>query len=346
MAAPRPAGRVRLDPAATPLPDIASARAWVVTDGKAGDETQCIGIVETLGLRAEIRRVAPRAPFAWLAPWGPVDSRHAPGRAGGALGGPLPDLLIASGRQSVPYLRALRRASSGRTFTAFLKDPRTGPASADFIWVPDYDDLRGANVLTTATPPHRVTQARLAAARATPDPRLAALPRPRVAVLVGGDSRHLRFRADDTARLLAHLRALGETGASLMITVSRRTPPALRAALASLATSRPGFFWDGSGENPYVPMLALADAVVVTADSANMVGEAVSTGVAVLVFDLPGTYVRHRRFFAGLQAAGALAPFTGRLEMLHYAPIDATPRIAQSLGDAYIRHQARIASSP
>ncbi|KQP59097.1 nucleoside-diphosphate sugar epimerase [Methylobacterium sp. Leaf108] len=344
MAAPRAARRVKAGSAAPP-PDIARARAWVITDGKAGDETQCLGLVETLGLRADVRRISGRAPFSWLAPWGPVDPRHAPGRSGGALAGPLPDLLLASGRQAVPYLRAIRRASAGRTFTAFLKDPRTGPASADFIWVPDYDDLRGANVLTTPTPPHRVTPARLAAARAAPDPRLAALPRPRVAVLVGGDSRHLRFSAADTARLLAELSALSEAGASLMLTVSRRTPPALRAALAALAKDRPAFFWDGSGENPYVPMLALAEAVVVTSDSANMVGEAVSTGVAVLLFELPGTYVRHRRFFAGLQAAGALAPFTGQLDMLHYAPIDATPEIARRLADAYMRHQAGIALS-
>lgn len=343
MAPPRPAGRVTAS--AGPLLDLRDARAWIVTDGKAGDENQCIGIAETLGLSFELRHVAGRAPFAWLSPWGPVDPRDAPGRPGGALAGPLPDLLIASGRRAVPALRAVRRASGGRTFTAFMKDPRTGARSADFIWLPDYDDLRGPNVLTTPTPPHRVTPERLAAARAEPDRRLAALPQPRVAVLVGGDSRHLRFGKDDVARLLANLRRLSEDGASLMLTVSRRTTPALRSALQALAVERQGFLWDGRGDNPYVAMLALADAVVVTSDSANMVGESVCTGAPVLLFDLPGTYGRHQRFFAGLAQAGALVPFTGRLETVHYAPIDATPGIAQSLRDAYIAHQARIASA-
>ena len=329
----------------TALPDITAARTWVITDGKAGDENQCLGVAETLGLAAEIKRVEARPPFDWLAPWGPIDPRDAPGRSSGALAGPLPDLVIASGRRAAPYLRAIRRASRGRTFTAFLKDPRTGTGSADFIWVPDYDDLRGENVLTTATPPHRVSPERLSAARADPDPRLAALPQPRVAVLVGGDSRHLRFGASDIARLLAHLTALSEAGASLMLTVSRRTPAPLREALRSLADRRPAFFWDGGSDNPYVAMLSLAEAVVVTSDSANMVGEAVSTGAPVLLFELAGTYSRHRRFFAGLAQAGALVPFTGRLEMLHYAPIDATPYIAQRLADAYIRHQARVASA-
>ena len=322
-----------------PVPDLTGRRAWIVTDGKAGDENQCVGIAETLGLAYELRRVPSRGPFGWTAPWGPIDPRQAPHRASGALRGDFPDILIASGRRSVPYLRAVRRATDGRTFTAFLKDPRTGHDSADFIWVPDYDDLRGPNVFTTLTAPHLVTAARIAAARARPDPRLASLDRPRVAVLIGGDSRHLSYRKADMVRLLDDLRKLAAEGCRLMVTVSRRTPDPLREAVKKLAVETGGFLWDGSGENPYVAMLALADAVVVTSDSANMVSEAVSTGAPVLLFDLPRTYIRHRRMFAGLAIAGALRPFTGRLEPLSYKPIDATPRIAEALARSYAAHR-------
>ncbi len=322
-------------------PDLAGLPAWIVTDGKAGDENQCLGIAEALGLAFDVRRI-PARPLSWMAPWGPLDPRDAPGRRGGLLAGPLPPLLIASGRRAVPYLRAVRRASSGRTFTAFLKDPRTGARSADFIWLPAYDDLRGTTVFTTLTAPHRVSQGRLAEARAAPDPRLAKLPSPRVAVLIGGDSRHLRYREEDMQRLVAQLTRLAGTGASLMITVSRRTPSALREALRRLAQAHGGYFWDGTGtgENPYIALLALADQVVVTSDSANMVGEAAATGVPLLLFELPTTYIRHRALFAGLAARGALAPFTGRLGTHTYPPIDATPEIADALARSYARHRA------
>jgi mitochondrial fission protein ELM1 len=330
-------------PAPSPLPELARARTWIVTDGKAGDENQCIAIAETLGLPFEVRRIDPRPPFGWMAPWGPIDPRDQPGSARGVLAGPLPDLLIASGRRSVPYLRAVRQASEGRTFTAFLKDPRTGHDTANFVWVPDYDDLRGPNVFTTLTPPHQVSAARIEAARAAPDPRLAGLPWPRVAVLVGGDSRHLTYRAIDMRRLLRDLTKLAEGGCSLMVTVSRRTPRNLRDALRSLVADKSGFFWDGTGANPYVSMLAFAEQIVVTSDSSNMVGEAVSTGAPVLLFDLPKTYIRHRRLFAGLAMAGALKPFVGRLEELRYPPLDATPAIADAMAKAYADHRARWA---
>ncbi|GJE54156.1 mitochondrial fission ELM1 family protein [Methylobacterium thuringiense] len=328
-----------------PLPDLSRVPTWIVTDGKAGDENQCIGIAECLSLPYELRRITSR-PFGWTAPWGPIDPRDAPGRQGGALAGPLPEIVISSGRRAVPYLRALRQASRNRSFTAFLKDPRTGHDSADFIWVPDYDDLRGPNVFTTLTAPHQVSQARLQAARASPDPRLSVLPWPRIAVLIGGDSRHLSYRPADMKRLVGHLATIADGGSSLMLTVSRRTPEALRKALERLVADKGGFFWDGGGDNPYVGMLAIADQVVVTSDSANMVGEAASTGVPLLLFDLPKTYIRHRRMFAGLAMAGALKPFVGRLEGLQYAPIDATPEIAQAMARAFVEHGKRIAAAP
>ena len=251
-----------------PIPAALSS-SWVLTDGKAGDELQCLAVADALGLEPEIRRIRPRPPFTWAMPWGPIDPRERPEAPGSPLSRPYPDIVLASGRRAVPYLRFVRTASGGRTFTVFLKDPRTGPKTADLIWAPSYDRIRGPNVVTTLTPPHRISPARLAAARNAPDPRCAGLPHPRVAVLAGGRSRHHRFTDADIARFLAELAALASSGASLMITASRRTPDALARGLVRLARESGGYFWDGSGDNPYVALLALADFIVVTADSVN-----------------------------------------------------------------------------
>jgi mitochondrial fission protein ELM1 len=319
-----------------------SLTAWVLTDGKAGDEGQCLGVTEALGLSPQIRRVAPRAPFFWLMPWGPIDPRDAPERPSSPIAPPFPDLLVASGRRAVPYVRAVKRASKERTFTVFLKDPRTGAGIADLIWAPEYDAIRGPNVFKTLTSPHRVSAERIVAARANPDPRLAALPHPRVAVLAGGHSRHLRYTDGDIRRFIAQLTDLARAGASLMATASRRTPPVLRDALVRLTAEHGGFFWDGTGENPYVALLALADAVVVTADSANMVGEAAATGAPVLLFELPQAYAKHRAFFAVLERHGAVKPFTGRLEAYAYEPLDSTPAIAQAVAAGLARHRRAL----
>ena len=315
---------------------------WVLTDGKAGDELQALSITEALGLPAEIRRIKPRPPFSWFMPWGPIDPRERTGSPGSPLAPPLPDLLVASGRRAVAYLRHVKRASGGRTYTVFLKDPRTGPKTADFIWSPDYDRLRGPNVLNTLTPPHRISARKLEAARAQPDPRLAHLPHPRIAVLAGGDSRHHRFLDEDTARFIRHLTAVAETGAGLMVTASRRTPPALRAALMAVTAKHGGFFWDGTGVNPYGDLLALADFVVATADSFNMIGEAAVTGRPILVFEPSGGHPKLDVYMRDLKAHGVVHPFEGRLEGQPYEPLNSTPKVAEAIAEGLNRHRRAL----
>ncbi|WP_114945401.1 mitochondrial fission ELM1 family protein [Microvirga calopogonii] len=312
---------------------------WVLTDGKAGDELQALSVTEALGITPELRRIKPRPPFTWFMPWGPIDPRERPSVPDSPLAPPFPDLLVASGRRAVAYLRYVKKATSGRTYTVFLKDPRTGPETADFIWSPEYDRLRGSNVLNTLTPPHRISAGKLEASRAHSDPRLAHLPRPRVAVLTGGNSRHHRFTDEDVARFIRRLTAVAETGAGLMVTASRRTPPALREALMGLAAAHEGFFWDGAGENPYVDLLAQADFIVATADSFNMIGEAAATGRPILAFEPSGGHPKLDVYTRALKAHGVVHPFEGRLEGQPYEPLNSTPTVAKAIAEGFRRHR-------
>ena len=271
----------------------------------------------------------PRFFYARLAPWGPVDPRDkAP------FDGPPPDILIASGRVTVPYVRAWKRRSPN-IFAAFLQDPRWGRAEMDLIWVPEHDAIRGANVVSTLTSPHPLSPARLAAARAAPDPRLAALPSPRCAVLLGGPSGAQHFTAADCARLGQAIAAIRAQGFSVMATPSRRTPPELASAVSQNIGE--GFFWDGAGENPYAAMLSLADAILVTGDSANMMGEATASGAPVHIFEPTGGNPRKlAKSIDGLVARGAARRWAGRLEAFTYTPIDSSGEIAAAILGRYL----------
>jgi len=320
---------------------------WVLTDGKAGDEIQCLGVAEAIADRAgqsgiegktcqvEKRIVAPRAPWRWFARRGLLDPREAPGRSSGPLAPPLPDLVIASGRKTIPHIRALTRMPGKRPFTIFLKDPLTGPGIADFIWAPDHDAIEGANVLKTLTSPHRISDRALDVARARAHKEIDCLTPPRVAVLVGGNSRHHTFGSDDIARFVAHLRAVVGDGASLMISCSRRTPSALKVAVEDLSDNDAVYLWDGSTDNPYLKMLAHADAVIATADSVNMVGEATAIGKPVHVFHPQGGHHKITRFLDGLAEAGIVTNFTGHLETGSRQSLNATPVIAGAILSAF-----------
>ncbi len=322
------------------MPTETPPSLWVLTDGKAGDEVQCLGVAERMGVIPELRRINPGKPWSWLMPRGPIDPREAPGRPNSPIRPPFPDIAIASGRRAVAYLRAVKKASNGATFTVFLKDPRTGTRTADLIWVSEHDRLRGQNVLVTITSPHRLAPSALSVARATPLPEIAALPSPRAAVLVGGDSRHHTFRPEDIERFARELDTLAASGVALMGSRSRRTPPALDAAIGEVFRRHGGWWWDGSGANPYVPLLANADVIVATADSTNMIGEAAATGAPILVFEPHGGHGKLAKFLEALKRYGAVHHFQGKLEGSPYEPLDSTGTIAAAVYEGWRRHKA------
>jgi mitochondrial fission protein ELM1 len=174
-----------------------------------------------------------------------------------------------------------------------------------------------------------VTPALLAEAAARHGERLAWLPHPRVAVLVGGNGGGYRLTptimGDVAERLAGWARA---QGAGLMVTPSRRTGTDNEAILRARFSGLPGEVWDGTGENPYFAYLALADLILVTGDSVNMVSEACSTGKPVYVIGLEGGAPKFHSFHEALVRDGYTRPFTGALEPWAPPPLDETGAIA------------------
>jgi uncharacterized protein len=314
------------------------ARVLVLSSGMAGHEINCIGVAEALGAPYKKIVVAPRGLFKRLAPYGPIDPKDSPRRPGSILAPPFPDIVIACGRITVPYIRALKRAGGAKVFAVFLQDPHYARREFDLLWAPRHDGLAGPNVLSTLTSPHPFSAARLEALRKTPDPRVAALPVPRAAIILGGPSGAHGFSGEDLERMAQAARSIAAQGYSVMATPSRRTPPGLVAAVRTgLAAADPArsFVWDGAGENPYGAMLAQADAILVTGDSVNMMGEAVATGAPVYIFAPSGGGKRVDAFVAGLRQAGAARLFEGRLEKYSYEPIDSSRIIAEAIAERF-----------
>ena len=105
---------------------------------------------------------------------------------------------------------------------------------------------------------------------------------------------------------------------------------------------RGGYLWEGEGPNPYVAMLALADAVVATADSTNMLGEAAVTGRPLLVFRPSGGHRKVDALLKGLAEAGIAHDFAGRLEGSAYLPQNSTGVIADRISQALTVHRAAL----
>ncbi len=327
-------------PGDAPLEGLASLTCWVVTDGKAGMEIQCLGLAEALGFSPLVKRVSVAKPWRWMAAGMIRDALATLGPKGDRLAPPWPDLWIASGRQTVPLTRDLRRLSGGRTFTVQVQNPGIDPAAIDLIVAPDHDRLRGQNVLTTRGALGLVTPERLEAAAEHFEAAYASLPPRRVAVLIGGNNKVFRMTAAIMTELTARLARLArEEGVGLMVTPSRRTGARNEAILRRGLEGLPARIWDGNGENPYFGIMGLADHIIVTGDSVNMVSEAASTGKPVHVVHLKGGSAKFHRFHEGMEQAGITRPFTGTLDEWRYEPLAETRRIAREIRRRLFDHR-------
>ena len=210
--------------------------------------------------------------------------------ASSVLEPPWPDLVITAGRRNEPVARWIRRQSGGRARLVHIGRPWAPLDSWDLVvTTPQYFLPSSDNILHNRLPLFRLPLRELQGAADSWRPRFEALPKPWIAVLVGGDSGKFVFTAGKGARLGQWAdRLAADAGGSVLVSGSPRTPPAVMDALeAELRAPHFVYRWAATGDNPYRGLLALADAFVVTGESMSMLAEAAGMGKPLYIFD-PG----------------------------------------------------------
>jgi len=302
---------------------------WTLSDTRIGIQNQVVGLAEAIArmIPATIQQIhVPRpnvlTPFLPAKPTTPMKP-------------PWPDIVIGCGQASLPYSAAFRKWSGGKTLVVQLQNPRHGLKRFDLIIAPEHDRLEGENVFSIIGSTHRICGQKLNDAKTQFADQLDTLPKPRIAVLIGGKSKRHQLTKPLLKTLCDQLDALAEANISLMISTSRRTPGFARRRLRRKFKSRSNvWFWSGAksdGPNPYFAYLASADAIIVTSDSTNMLCEAATTSAPVLLFRLEGSDGKFADLYAALEKQDQLRPFTGALTSWDVPPFDETRRAAEEV---------------
>ncbi|HAJ90795.1 MAG TPA: hypothetical protein DCM27_07285 [Rhodospirillaceae bacterium] len=294
---------------------------WVITEGLAGTENQCLGIAEAMGIAPIVKRVTLRQPWKLLSPYLGFECAATFQEP---LVGPWPDILIASGRKSIAASRYIKKQSQGKSFTVQVQDPRVRPQQFDMVAVPQHDPTRGDHVMVTVATPNRITADKLAHARKDFESVFKNLSSPRIAVLIGGTTKRHIFTTSEARALIQKLSPFK----NLMVTTSRRTGVENTELLKSALDTHENYFWDGASSNPYMAMLATADFILVTADSTSMISEAATTGKPVYVIPMAGLTKRQTQLIENLKSYGAVRNFDGKLEHWTYPPLNDSAHIA------------------
>lgn len=347
-----------------PADKLAGERVWVLDDPRADSSGQAIGIAERLGVPhrrislswtwfAGLATLSPRGSLFGLAPSGRGVGEHAmPADAAGSLlalapGGAGPSLVISTGsraagvalwlkgRVGAHVVHCLRPGFMGIGLMGAGLSGGARIAAFDLLVVPEHEyPPRADNVMPVLGVPHRLSPMVLRQAEQAWRERLAHLPRPRVALLVGGPG-----NGTDMPPALAHglgravARLTAAQGGSVLATTSRRTGTEAADALAA-GLSRVMHLlhrWDEPDESPYVGFLASADAVVVTSDSLAMLSEACATSAPVYAGLPELASWRQRRLLGALYEAGLARPLGHDLSPWPRRPLDEAGRVAAEI---------------
>lgn len=304
---------------------------WIMTTGERGMISQVTGLAEAIGFPTVEKEIRLKAPWSWLP--GHLCPMALSGieSVKGEVVPPWPDVLITCGRRSVAVSLAIKKASGGKTFTVHIQNPKIPSHYFDLVVAPEHDQVKGKNVRHTLGAVHHVTPEKLAQAKTQWAPQYQDLPRPLIAVMVGGNTNHYRLTPELTKTMCQQLKSQADQlGGSLLMTPSRRTGEENIAAMQEVLTQSNTRIWDGKTENPYFAMLALADYLVVTCDSISMVSEACSTGKPVYVLPMEGKMSdRFAHFFNRLYDKHFARAFDGKIEPWQNNVLDETADVAK-----------------
>lgn len=313
-----------------------SKLCWIITDGSAGMENQALGLAEALGISYEVKRVAQRFPWKYISPfirlgqeWCVAPEKSSPLKA------PWPDIIIASGRQSILPALWVKDRSDQKTRLIYIQNPAIGYHHFDAVVIPQHDVKDKStplpkNVFLSIGAPHRITPARLEQEKKDHAKTFAAIPGKKIGILLGGSNKTYTFDNSTAALYLRDFEDLINQDYSLLITPSRRTDPKIVALLKDKLGDR-AYIWDGTGDNPYFGILAWSDYIFVTCDSVCMICEACATDRPVYILELPGGNQKFKTFHQNIINHGRANFWDGKLEDTSPPKLNETQEIAKKL---------------
>ncbi|KAL1925360.1 uncharacterized protein VTP21DRAFT_243 [Calcarisporiella thermophila] len=311
-------------------PISSQPKTWILSDGFADSERQCVALAKELNLPFEIKRIYLRKSLQWLPsifqkwlidvssslkgkkineklPWYLYSPR------GDTLSQPFPRYVLASGRESVPACLTATKLSR-ETFSVYLRFPPLPFLYFGAVILPSFEVFgrlikygpmaSQRNLIRTELPLSVVNPQSLAvASQDVHKSDWLALPTqflkrdqtaPLVTFLLGGPTRECNYDSKQIERLSRAINTLVEQhSARVLVVYTDRTPSNVRgiisrglSELGSRDASRvKTLSVDAKDGDPraYMAALAIADRVVVSADSPSMVSDAVAAKKPVYI---------------------------------------------------------------
>jgi len=318
---------------------------WTISDGRAGVDNQARGLAQAVAeitpLEILSKKIVVREPWRSLPPWLWGNALEKLGVESDLFAAPWPDLIIATGRLSVPVSLEIKKRHAG-SFIVQTQNPKFAHGIFDLIIPPIHDGLAGENVFPILGAPNLITAKFLDDETKKLEGQFPDLKRPVVSVIIGGPNKAFEMSEDWAAQFAKDtLSAVGDC--DLMVTFSRRTPASIVKFFEDAFRAKALLIFDPMNpdssteevDNPYPGLLGIADIIIVTCDSVNMITEAATAGRSIYIADLPekenSRKVKFQQLHDAVENCGASKKWRGEIETWTYMPLRETARAAEEI---------------
>ena len=271
---------------------------WLLLGDKRGDNGQVEAVAAALGWPCDRKNLVMKARYERAKPRFRATLDHLDRQRSDPLEAPWPEVIITSGRRPAMAALWVRRQSANRTRVVHIGKPSGAMHEFDLVVASGENHLPPLpNYLPITLPLMRVSVDSIQAEAERWRSRLRELPRPLIALFIGGPTGPFRMRARVGRRIVAEVARIRALGGTAYVVTSRRTPLGVVKTLRKrLPAEVPFFAWPeeippeaapGLVENPYRALLGTADGFVVTGDSISMLVEVAALGKPLAIFPLP-----------------------------------------------------------
>ena len=249
------------------------------------------------------------------------------------------DIIISCGRKSVIPSIYLKKKFKKKIMNIHIQDPKVALNNFDLVIVPEHDNLKGDNILTSKGTIHYLTNDELENNESYLKSRINKQNKI-VTLILGGPNRYYDYSDQAINNIFKRIEKIFlRNNYQLIVIPSNRTPHHIIEKAENFFDKNQIIIPD-IDKKAYLSSLKIADHIIVTCDSTSMISEAAITGKPIYIAQIPAIKndQRFKSFFDLFKSLNIIKVLNNSLENWSYIKLNETNKVAEQVWKKIKQH--------
>ena len=287
---------------------------WVISDGTRGMENQSLSLAKLLNKSFKLIRYNP--PYL-LKKFPLIRTLFISSIKDHFLkNNPPPTIIITTGKRMAGLSLVLKSIFRKNVKTIHIQNPKLPFKYFDLLLIPEHDNVTAKNVIQTKGALSFFNNNEIKKIEKKNIELIRSNKKNLILLMIGGDNKRYKPKNTDYYYLsMKIVEATKNLNCQLVVLPSRRTPlKAVKILKSSFLKHNENFkIITSSQQNVYPDILKIADYIIVTSDSVNMISETAILSTPLFVSYLSKEIGKISSFLNNLEELGIIKKFEGKL---------------------------------